>query len=78
MANEEKANMHLTELDFLDEDRLAAQENLELYRLWMSNAFNKHVQLRSFKEGDLNLIILAPVIIDKKKWMLEPTGRASS
>lgn len=32
MTNEEKANMHLTKLEALDEKRLTAQKNLGLYR----------------------------------------------
>lgn len=41
MTDEEKANIHLTELKDFDEDRYSAQQNLELYRQQMSNAFNE-------------------------------------
>lgn len=41
MTDEEKPNIRLAELKALDEDRLPAQQNLELCRQQMSNAFNE-------------------------------------
>lgn len=41
----EKINLHLVELEALDEDKLATQQNLEFYLYLISNAFNKGGEL---------------------------------
>lgn len=41
----EKVNLHLVELEALDEDKLATQQNLEFYLYLISNAFNKGGEL---------------------------------
>lgn len=52
-------------LETLDDDRLKSQQNLELYRQRMCNAFNKRVQLRWIQEINLVLAIWALMNIDK-------------
>lgn len=37
MMNEEKANLRLIEMEPVEEERLTAKQNLELYRQRMSN-----------------------------------------
>lgn len=59
--------MRLIELEALDKDKLTAQQNLELYRHGMYNAFNKQVRLRSFEKGDLVLAIWAFISLAKRQ-----------
>lgn len=54
-------------MEALDEDRLVAQTNLELYRHQMSKAFNKCILLQSLQKGDLVLVVWTPMIVNKKK-----------
>lgn len=58
MTNDQKSNLCLARLVSLDNNRLATQQNLELYQQRMSNALNKPVRLRSFQKvislGHLN------------------------
>lgn len=75
MTTEEKVNTRLDELEALDEDKLAAQQNRELYRQRMSNEFNKQVQLRYFKKV-LVLVIYDSMVIFKQKGKLEPNWEA--
>jgi hypothetical protein len=58
----ELAKLHLKELDNLEEKQLALQ-NLEAYQARMSRAFDKRVKRRSFKEGDLVLMVIRPMNI---------------
>lgn len=63
LTEEESAIIRLAELETLDERRLQVQQNLEIYQQRMASAFNKRVRLRSFKKGDLVLIVRTPIII---------------
>lgn len=49
IMNKQKANPHLAELEAFEENRLPAQQILELYKPPLSNAFNKCVQIWSFE-----------------------------
>lgn len=40
--------------------------NLEIYQQRMASAFNKRVRLRSFKKGDLVLMVRTPIIINRR------------
>ncbi|CAL5395046.1 unnamed protein product [Camellia sinensis] len=63
----------MAELETLDERRLYAQQNLEIYQQRMANAFNKRVRLRSFKKGDLVLMVRTPIVVSRRtKGKLEP------
>lgn len=54
-----------TELKTLDEKKIAAQQNLDIYRQRISNAFNKCIRVWSFQEPDLVLATRVPMIIGK-------------
>ncbi|KAJ1689803.1 hypothetical protein LUZ63_013958 [Rhynchospora breviuscula] len=59
---DKRARLRLDELDAMDEKRLAAQESLELYRAQMTKAYDKMVRPRTFREGELVLILRIPII----------------
>lgn len=55
----------------LDEERLTAQQNLELYRQRLPKN-NERVRLRSFRKGGPSLGNTSPYDFDKEKGILEP------
>ena len=61
MTNEEKYSLGLQELEALDDKRLQAQQQIELYQARIIRAFNKKVKERTFKEGDLVLAVRRPM-----------------
>ena len=63
LNEDESAKLRLRELDILEEKRLHALQNLEAYQARMSQAFDKRVRRRSFKEGDLVLAVIRPMNI---------------
>ncbi|KAF7151334.1 hypothetical protein RHSIM_Rhsim02G0180000 [Rhododendron simsii] len=70
---EKVQKIRMVKLESLDERRLYVQQNLEIYRQRMANAFNKRVWLRSFKKGDLVLMVRRPIVISRRtKGKLEP------
>ncbi|XP_020081405.1 uncharacterized protein LOC109705053 [Ananas comosus] len=65
LTNEENALLRLDELDALDEVRLTAQQNLELYQAQMASAYNKLTRYRTISVGELVLVLRRPIIINK-------------
>jgi len=65
MANE-KHQLRLQELEALDEKRLQAQQQIELYQARITGAFNKKVKERTFKKGDLVLTVRRPMVMTHK------------
>lgn len=61
-----KAQIRLVELETLDEKRLQAQQHLEVYQAHIANAYNKMVRLRSFKKGDLVLMVRMNIVITRR------------
>nr|CAD1837640.1 unnamed protein product [Ananas comosus var. bracteatus] len=57
ISDNHQSKLRLQELDSLEGLRLQAQQNLELYRSRMSNAYNRMVKERVYKQGDLVLVI---------------------
>ena len=53
MITEEKHRQRLQELEALDDKRLQAQQQIELYQARITKAFNKKVKVRTFRKGDL-------------------------
>ncbi|KAJ1684808.1 hypothetical protein LUZ63_016198 [Rhynchospora breviuscula] len=49
--------LRLQELDGIDERRLAAQQNLELYQARMIRAYEKLSRARAFRKGELVLVL---------------------
>jgi len=66
MADKEKHRLRLHELGALDDKRLQAQQQIELYQARISRAFNKKVKERTFKKGDLVLAIKRPMVMTHK------------
>ena len=58
--------MRLQELEALDDKRLQAQQQIELYQARIIKAFNKKVKERTFKKGDLVLAIKRPIVMKHK------------
>ncbi|KAJ1685793.1 hypothetical protein LUZ63_017183 [Rhynchospora breviuscula] len=54
--------LRLQELDGMDEKRLAAQQNLELYQARMARAYEKLSRPRTFRKDELVLILRRPII----------------
>ncbi|KAJ1693259.1 hypothetical protein LUZ63_009957 [Rhynchospora breviuscula] len=54
--------LRLQELDGMDERRLAAQQNLELYQARMARAYEKLLRPRTFRKGELVLVLKRPII----------------
>ena len=66
MTNDEKHRLRLQELEALDDKRLQAQQQIELYQAWITRAFNKKVKERTFKKGDLILAVRRPMVMTYK------------
>ena len=65
--------IRLQQLDSLEEDRLNALQDLELYRRNMVRAYDKLVKPRVFWKGELILVLRRPIVIKgKAKGKLEP------
>ena len=58
--------LRLKELEALDDKRLQAQQQIELYQAQISRAFNKKVREWIFKEGDLVLAVRRPMVMKYK------------
>lgn len=61
LTEEEKDLLRVRELDSLDETRLEARQNTKLYQARISASFDKVVWQRSFKKGDLVLVVKKPM-----------------
>jgi len=66
MTNEEKHRLRLQELEALNDKRLEAQQQIELYQARITRAFKKKVKERTFKKGDLVLVVRRPMIMRHK------------
>ncbi|KAJ4813603.1 hypothetical protein LUZ62_026169 [Rhynchospora pubera] len=62
MPFSKQAQLRLEELEALDEKRLIAQQNLELYRAQMTRAYNKLTRPRTFQGGELVLVLKQPIL----------------
>jgi hypothetical protein len=67
-SDKEKIRLRLEELDALDEKRLQAQQNLEMYRARMERAYNKLARVRQFRQGELVLAIPKPLRVSGGKF----------
>ena len=66
MTNEEKHQLRLQELEVLDDKRLQAQQQIELYQARITRAFNKKIKEQTFKKGDLVLAIRRLMVMTHK------------
>ena len=51
----------------LDDKRLQAQQQIELYQAQITRAFNRKVKERTFKKGDLVLTVRRPMVMTHHK-----------
>ena len=58
--------MRLQQLEALDDKRLQAQQQIELYQVRITRAFNKKIKERTFKKGNLILAIRRPMVMTHK------------
>src|SRR3954462_6634868 len=61
MTEKEKDKQRLAQLGELNEKRLKAQQQIELYQAWMARAYNKGIRLRIFEKGELVLMVRRPM-----------------
>src|SRR3954465_7449292 len=61
MTEEEKDKQRLAQLEELNEKRLKAQHQIELYQARMTRAYNKGIKLRTFEKGELVLMVRRPM-----------------
>ncbi|XP_020258850.1 uncharacterized protein LOC109835279 [Asparagus officinalis] len=66
MTDEEQHRLRLQELEVLDDMRLQAQQQIELYHAQISKAYNKKVKEQIFKEDDLVLAVRRPMVMTYK------------
>ena len=66
MTNEEKHRLRLQELEVLDDKRLQTQQQIELYQVRITRAFNKKVKEQTFKKSDLVLAVRRPMVMTHK------------
>ncbi|TMW84847.1 hypothetical protein EJD97_024250 [Solanum chilense] len=66
LTTERNTQLHLAELEALDEKRLEAQQRLQCYQARLARAFNKKMQPRSFQVGDLVIEVRRPIILNKR------------
>ena len=78
MVDEKKHRLGLQELEALDDKRLQAQQQIELYQAWISRAFNKKVREWTFKKGDHVLAVIRPMVMTHKtKGKFQPKWEGS-
>src|SRR3954462_9381097 len=61
MTEKEKDKQRLAQLGELNEKRLKAQQQIELYQERMARAYNKGIRLRTFEKGKLVLMVRRPM-----------------
>ena len=65
-------------MEAFDDKRLHAQQQIELYQVWITKAFNKKVKEQTFKKGDLVLaVIMLMVMTHKIKEKFQPKWEGS-
>ncbi|KAJ3698138.1 hypothetical protein LUZ61_001843 [Rhynchospora tenuis] len=58
----EKVKLKLQEQDGIDERKLVAQQNLELYQARTTRAYEKLSRLRSFRKRESMLVLRRPIV----------------
>ncbi|PKU82262.1 hypothetical protein MA16_Dca017484 [Dendrobium catenatum] len=66
ITSEQNARLRLEELEGLEEKRLQAQQNLELYKSRMAQAHDKLVRPRTFRVGELVLVLRRPILTHRR------------
>ena len=65
LTDEDRVRLRLDELDSLDEKRLEAQQNLEVYKARIARAYNKMARIRTFEKGEMVWVLRRPIITNK-------------
>ena len=66
MIDEQKHRLRLQKLEALEDKCLQAQQQIDLYQVRITRAFNKKVKEWTFKKGDLVLAVRRPVVMTHK------------
>jgi len=66
LTQDEQIQLRFQELDSLEEERLHAVQDLELYRQNMARAYDKLVKQRAFRRGELVLVLRRPIVVTHK------------
>ncbi|KAM0875517.1 hypothetical protein ACQ4PT_036740 [Festuca glaucescens] len=66
LTKDEQVHLRFQELDALEEERLHALQNLELYRQNMVRAYHKLVKRRVFRKDELVLVLRRPIVVTHK------------
>ncbi|XP_028552068.1 uncharacterized protein LOC114579981 [Dendrobium catenatum] len=66
LIQEQNARLRMEEFNALDELRLQAQQNLEIYREKMTKSFDRMVRPRAFQEEELILVLRRPIITHRR------------
>ena len=66
MTNEKKHRLRLQELEALDDKRLQAQQQIELYQTRIFRAFNETVKEQTLKKDDIVLAVRKPMVMTHK------------
>ena len=77
ITNEERHRLWLQEMEAFDDKRLHAQQQIELYQVRITRAFNKKVKEQTFKKGDLVLTVRRLMVMThktKEKFQLKWEG----
>ena len=73
ITHDEQVQLRFQELDALEEGRLNALQNLELYRQNMVRAYDKLVKQHVFRKGELVPVLRRPIVVTHKtKGKFEP------
>jgi len=73
LTQDEQVRLRFQELNALEERRLDAVQELELYRQNMARAYDKLVKRRVFRKGELVLVLRRPIVVTHKtKGKFEP------
>jgi hypothetical protein len=62
MTMDKCQQLRLDELDAMDEKRLMAQQNLEIYHAKMTRVYDKMARVRTFQQGELVLVLKRLII----------------
>ena len=66
ITQDAQIQLRFQQLDSLEEDRLNALQELELYRRNMVRAYDKMVKPRVFRKGELILVLRRPIVVKGK------------
>jgi hypothetical protein len=75
MTMDKCQQLRLDELDTMDEKRLIAQQNLEIYQAKMIRAYDKMARVGTFQQGELVLVLKCRLLAGTLAQSFLQTGR---